>query len=140
MRTHFRLGTISIAAELKTTSLSLFIESALADLVHRAASAMAAVAGAQALLLQSCACNVLDHAFAARDVVASIEVPRMVACMQIRPITQPLYRLQWQVQDRAFSRPEMIDRLLAHVDTDPVCLRQPPSATTRTVRCLPSSA
>jgi chaperone required for assembly of F1-ATPase len=52
----------------------------------------------------------------------------------IRPITQPLYRLQWQAQDAAFSRGEMIDRLLAYVDSDPVCLRQPLAPTTRKVR------
>jgi ATP12 chaperone protein len=60
----------------------------------------------------------------------------MRLCLQVRPITQPLYRLQWQAQDAAFKRGDLIDRLLSHVDTDPVCLRQPPGPSQRKVRVV----
>jgi chaperone required for assembly of F1-ATPase len=43
----------------------------------------------------------------------------------VRPILQPLYRLQWQVQDAAFTSEQLIERLLKYVDSDPVCLLEP---------------
>eukprot|EP00892_Ulva_mutabilis_P008893 jgi/Ulvmu1/6376/UM003_0004.1 len=43
----------------------------------------------------------------------------------VRPITQPLFRLQWQAQHAAFSHQELIDRMLQYVDSDPVCMRTP---------------
>lgn len=53
----------------------------------------------------------------------------------VRPILQPMYRLQWQVQDATFTREQLIDRMLEYVDSDPVCLREPISDRTRKV-CL----
>jgi len=53
--------------------------------------------------------------------------------VQIRPITQPLFRLQWQVQHAAFTHQELIDRMLQYVDSDPVCMRTPDDFATHKV-------
>jgi chaperone required for assembly of F1-ATPase len=53
----------------------------------------------------------------------------------VRTILQPMYRLQWQVQDANFTREQLLDRVLEYVDSDPVCLREPISDRTRKV-CL----
>jgi hypothetical protein len=54
--------------------------------------------------------------------------------VQIRPVTQPLFRLQWQSQDIAFTHEELIERMLRYVDADPVCLRHPQSHFNKRVR------
>lgn len=52
----------------------------------------------------------------------------------VRPIMQPLFRLQWQVQEAAFTPTQLVERLLQYVDSDPVCLRTPRRALSSRVR------
>ena len=60
----------------------------------------------------------------------------IVRRVQVRPITQPMYRLQWQVQLASFNRQELVDKMLHYVDSDPVCMRTPVDTLSRKV-CRP---